>query len=264
MPQLRQLDLRALASKAQNVGILSSREKSSYLKTIWHELKEIFNYFPIVWRSKRILFSEGYYGFDVYSLFAFRQPTGIDVHSNFLTNEALNSKMFSFDWSPQVDRKYKLNFIGNRNPSERTKINKLVKASLEENEQFKEALVWIEYGNEPDKPRGVTPQDFIYYLEESDFTLCPPGYSQVTHRVMEALIKGSIPILCENDLPLYDVELEDGVNCIAVRENSWDVAIETALRLEFEKVKKIRENILAMKNTFLSEKAFSTRLQIKT
>ena len=83
-------------------------------------------------------------------------------------------------------------------------------------------------------------------LTRSDFTLCPPGYSLVTHRPMEALLRGSIPVFNVNELDLYDIGLVDGVNCITVRDNRWDTAVGQLMDLNHDKLQKMRINIRDM------------------
>ena len=110
MSQLTQLDLKYIASHTRNIGIFSACRKSSYLRTLWHELQEAVKYFPVTSRSKCVLFHEGFYSLDFYSLIAPKKILGFEVHSNFLDDQFLNEKMFSFDWNPQQDRKFRLNF----------------------------------------------------------------------------------------------------------------------------------------------------------
>ncbi|MDV3351379.1 exostosin family protein [Leptothoe sp. LEGE 181152] len=269
MSELRQFNLKALANQTQNIGIISNCRKSSYPRTLWYELKETLKYFPLISKSKRIFFLEGYHTLDIYSLIATKKLIGFDVHSNFLIDEDLNRKMFSFDWSPQAYRKYKFNFIGNRKPAPRTQILQRIKARLDEWKKIPDkglenkGLLWIEYGDDPSKPRGLPPQEFINCLEESDFTLCPPGYSKLTHRVIEALVKGSIPILHEDELALYDIDLKDGVNCISVKSENWTQALDIAMGMSHSEVSLMRNKILSMQDDYLSERAFSSKLRQK-
>ncbi len=269
MPEINNLNLAPILSNAHKIGIISPCPQLSYPKTIWRQLKEIAKYFPVTSKCKRAILPAGFYEFDLYRMIAKKEYLGIDVHSNFLINEDLNKAMFAFEWSPQAKRKYKFNFIGNRNPSQRIQILELIKASLDtlQKKQIKgfdnSDCVWIEYGDEPGTPRGVPPLKFMEYLVESDFTLCPLGYSKLTHRVIEALVKGSIPLLNEAELSLYDIDLKDGVNCIAVKDGNWDQALERAVRMPTSEIHKIRTQIKSMENSFLSEEAFSNSLRRK-
>lgn len=80
---------------------------------------------------------------------------------------------------------------------------------------------------------------------------------------MEALIRGSIPILHENELELYDINLQDQVNCLAVKNGDWSKAIEEAVNMPLDQIIQIRSNILAMKDEYLSDAACSKRLGAK-
>jgi hypothetical protein len=93
-----------------------------------------------------------------------------------------------------------------------------------------------------DKPAALPPTEFVRILTDSDFTLAPLGYSLVTHRPIEALLRGSIPVLHACELDLYDLGLADGVNCIAVRRDAWPAAIERIMAMSDAEVLRMREN----------------------
>jgi len=238
-PNFSKQKLMERAQSSKHIALYSQVRKLSYLRNIWHQLKEFIKLFPISSRLDKIFLVDGFYQFDFYSAIARKELVGIDVHSNFLENAELSEKMFAFNWQPQATRKYKFNFIGNRNPTWRTEIINHIKEELEEqkipvitNTEFEtdfSSILWIEYGDEPRAKRGVAPQEYIKCLLSSDFTLSPPGYGRLTHRTVEALILGSIPILHEDELEIYDLGLKDGYNCIAVknRSNSKNYSNET-------------------------------------
>jgi hypothetical protein len=258
------------ARHARQIGLLSSCSKPSYVKAIGGQLKEIVKYLPIALKAKRVFLIDGFYKFDLYGLYAKRLLTGYDVHSNFLGSDELHHKMFAFAWRPEALRKYKLNFIGNRNPQHRTELIASVKSHLtsqgllSNQEDYSDSkLVWIEYGDSAGEKRGVESTEYIHLLSESDFTLSPPGYIKMTHRTIEALVQGSIPVLHENELGLYDIDLRNRVNCLTVKNQDWVAATKTIMTISQEEVIYMRSNILAMRDKFLSDEAFSRRLQTK-
>ena len=75
------------------------------------------------------------------------------------------------------------------------------------------------------------------------FTLCPPGYSLITHRLVESLLRGSIPILNENELDIYNLGLEDGVNCISASPENWQETIKRCFNMSEDEIVAIRKNI---------------------
>jgi hypothetical protein len=72
---------------------------------------------------------------------------------------------------------------------------------------------WHEYGGwESSVPRGIEPMDYVQVLSDMDFCLSPPGWDWYTHRTVEALVRGSIPVI--EDPQVYGLDLADGENCI--------------------------------------------------
>lgn len=263
-------ELLKCARAAKQIGLLSSCGKPPYVKALWGQFKEIIRYFPVSLRAKRVFLVDGFYSIDLYGLYARRFFTGYDVHSNFLGKTELHAKMFGFEWRPGAIRKYKLNFIGNRNPQQRTEIISEIKAYLvsqglpvTDRHDATSDLLWIEYGDDPGEQRGVEASTYIDLLSESDFTLSPPGYVKMTHRTIEALVRGSIPVLHEDELELYDIDLRDRINCLVVKNQDWVTAVETLIAMPQEEVVHLRSNILAMREQYLSDEAFSQRLQAK-
>jgi hypothetical protein len=108
-------------------------------------------------------------------------------------------------------------------------------------------MFWCEYSDA--EPGGLTPVQFVQTLTQSDFTLCPRGYSLVTHRPLEALLRGSIPVLDAGELDLYGVDLVDGRNCIAVGEAGWPAAVERIKALRDDEVAAMRRHVHAMRDS---------------
>lgn len=272
-PNPSQPDLKQCAKNAQHLGLFSGIGKGSYLKNNRQQIKEFIKLFPLSLQLDKVFLGDGFYELDFYSAIGQRELIGIDVHSNFLENQELYQELFAFQWQPKTSRKYKLNFIGNRNPNWRTEIINQIKHELEkqkisvltatELEANFSNILWIEYGDDPGEKRGVSPQQYIKCLLNSDFTLSPPGYSRLTHRLVEALVLGSIPVLHEDELEIYDLSLKDHYNCIAVKNRNWIEAIQKIMGMKQGKIEEMRHNILAMKDTFLKDEAFCRRLRTK-
>ncbi|TVP61464.1 MAG: hypothetical protein EA343_14105 [Nodularia sp. (in: Bacteria)] len=238
------------------------------------QVKKFIKYFPVSLNFQTVIFVNGLPEFDLYKFLTKRYVLGFDVHSKFLEDKNLSNMMFCFDWNPQTSRKYKLNFLGNILPIERTEILKQIKLYLNLNPELINSInsiknsnfecVWIEYGNNPAiKSQSLSSIEYINCLSNSDFTLCPPGYNKVTHRVVEALVRGSIPVINRGELQLYDMCLEDGINCIAVDEGNWISSIERLLNISADELTKMRLNILEMKDKHLLPNIFAKKLRKK-
>jgi hypothetical protein len=89
------------------------------------------------------------------------------------------------------------------------------------------------------------------------------GYSLVTHRPIEALLRGSIPVISADDLDLYGIELKDGTNCIAVSDGDWPAAIQRLARMEENEIIGMRSNIYSMFDDHLNYEALSKRMRTR-
>jgi len=78
---------------------------------------------------------------------------------------------------------------------------------------------------------------------------------------MEALLRGSIPILSASELDLYDIGLEDGVNCIAVPDGRWQETVASLARIDEHKVIEMRRNVFAMLGDRLGYEVSSERMR---
>jgi hypothetical protein len=117
--------------------------------------------------------------------------------------------------------------------------------------------VWIEYGDD-EHHKALTSEQFISTLGEMDFCICPTGWARWTHRVIESLCRGAIPIL--QDTHLYGLGLVDGVNCILVKNNDWFDTVKQALNLPISTLEEMRRNVLALR-AMLVPSAASHRFQ---
>ncbi len=262
LPSLSRDEFLRCAKISPRISIIAYSHSFSYTKTLLQEIKHLIKYFPGILKVKQIFFIDDYYNLDIFNLWSKKYFLGFDVHSNFWVNQDLKNALFDFNWETEKRRIYKLNFIGNRSPAFRKQIIESVKTYLK-NSLCEEPILWIEYGDEPGEKRGVSPREYMNYLSESDFTLCPPGYAKITHRVIEALVRGSIPILHKEELRLYDMNLEDNLNCIAVHNRDWIGAIKRAMSLNQSEIRQMRYSILSMKDDYLAAESFSRRLITK-
>ena len=107
--------------------------------------------------------------------------------------------------------------------------------------------VWVEYGNhESSGPRGLEPMEYMALLADMDFCISPPGWGlNWTHRTVEALVRGAIPII--EDPQLYSLGLRDGETCLLVKNNDWAEATRRALAMPAAEVLRMRRLVLALR-----------------
>lgn len=166
------------------------------------------------------------------------------VHPQLFCKERL-PEVFG-DFSIDEKRSFSIGFIGNRNPPERVRVLHDCRHVID---QMGAHSMWIEYGDE-EHHSALAPDKYIEALGQMDFCICPAGWGgNWTHRVVECLCRGAIPILPNPHL--YGLGLLDSVTCLIVRDNNWRGAASTALHLPTEKIRQMRRNILILRETLL-------------
>jgi hypothetical protein len=247
-PQLRlhrdALDL--LAPRAARLTAVSAGDRSRSLRQAiriqWQEWRWYGRWFSKV---KRVAYKDGHYPLDWLGLFRSRRVVGFDAHSKFLQDESLFNAIHARDWQSDTPRPLRANFLGSRDPAVRSRILDSVESYFMPSDAGAgQRMAWHAYSDA--QPAALSPEAFLQVLSESDFTLSPPGYSRVTHRPVEALLRGSIPVLNADELDLYDLGLADGVNCIAVPPGGWPAAMDRIVRMSATRITGMRRNIQAM------------------
>jgi hypothetical protein len=263
---IRHVDL--LAARARMISVITAGDRSrpwrEAMKLQWSEARRLVRYASKV---DRVLYKDGFHSHDLIGLSKPRHNLGFDVHSQFLHDDGLRHAMHARDWIPGERRPILVNFLGCRDPAVRERVlQQLRPYARARNEvelllETSKTTFWHEY---PDAdPVGIAPQEFVKVLTQSDFTLCPRGYSLVTHRPMEALLRGSIPVLSADELDLYGIQLEDGKNCIGVPAGRWSEAMHRIARIGEDEVIRMRGNILAMFDGQLRYEAVATGMRMR-
>ena len=231
-----------------SAGVRSKFWRTAY-KLQWKELKAFKKW---ITRIDRIVYKDGFHYFDLYTLIKARRVLGFDVHSGFMDEKEKFDYIQKQDWEIEAPRKYCINFMGSQDPDRRTRVLDSIRPFFLESDKANalKKNIWREFSDE--KPNALEPMEFVDILSNSDFTLCPPGYSLITHRLIESLLRGSIPILNEDELDIYDLDLKDGVNCIAAASENWEATIKRCFSLTENDLIKIRRNIHSLvKNRIL-------------
>jgi hypothetical protein len=71
------------------------------------------------------------------------------------------------------------------------------------------------------------------------------------------MARGSIPVL--EDPEVYGLGFVDGENCIVARKDDWGEAVRRVLSLDAAEVRRIRGNVLAVRETYLLPDRASAR-----
>jgi len=182
------------------------------------------------------------------------------LHPHYFAPEALNDAFSAVKSGER--RRFRLGFLGNRQPPTRAaqlaqcqqaidEAGVTVIGSNLEHLDSPNKAVWVEYGgSESAGPHGLDPSAYLRILAEMDFCISPPGWDGYSHRTVEAIVRGSVPILAE---PLaYDLGLRDGENCILVRDGDWLEATRRALGIPQSEVMRLRSSVLALREKRLS------------
>lgn len=197
------------------------------------------------------------------------------VHPHYFLDGDLSKRIFSPIQETSSFRVYKFSFMGNKEPLERSLVLEKVFREIEKikniiiinqftsevsgNYKGRTLALWIAYDYK-DFSSSLAPAKYIDAMEISDFSICPRGHGgNWTHRVVESLLRGAIPILADPEQ--YNVGLEDMKNCIVVKNEMWAEAIERADKLCIHEIIEMRKNIISLRNNFLLPDILAARLR---
>jgi hypothetical protein len=256
-----------LASRARKITLITAGDRSrtwrTAMKLQWQEALVLRRYARKV---DRVLYKDGFYASDLLGLLKTRNTVGFDTHSQFLHDRRMFETIHARDWRPDTTRPVLASFLGSRDPAVREHILASVRSLFRSDAPVAtrgnaKKMYWHEYSDAA--PNGLAPEDFVKLLTESDFSLCPRGYSLVTHRPIEALLRGSIPVLASDELDLYGVDLEDGTNCIGVSDGRWTESVERVLAMDESSIVSMRSRIHAMFDAKLDYAAIAERIRLR-
>ena len=257
-----------LSRRTNKLSIITVGDrKSPYRQACMKQWHEILWYGRKLFQADRVVYKDGFYPVDLFGLFLPRRVTGFDVHSKFLHDQDAYRLIHSADWESGKERPILANFLGCRDPMRRARIVDSVrpfffdKDGTTPNEVSGKKMYWHEYSDARPSALGLT--DYLDILSDSDFTLCPPGYSLVTHRPLEAMLRGSIPVINSNELDLYDIGLKDGLNCISAAPDNWPSAMERIYHMKEDRILAMRQNLFEMIPDILDYSASSRQMRIR-
>lgn len=108
-------------------------------------------------------------------------------------------------------------------------------------------ILWAPFSAESGV-EGVS--DYLDALDSSVFSLCLPGYHGTTMRVLESILRGSIPVLSRHEVRHYGLPLVDGSNCLMVDEGKWVETVERICCLRTEAVQTMQINLEKLRESY--------------
>jgi hypothetical protein len=156
----------------------------------------------------------------------------------------------------QTERPYLFNFLGSHGGPRAPIIDRLESSlqisgggAQQVNLGGKDVrVVW--HADRPGSTRARPLNEYFDTLRHSFFTLCLPGCTVITHRVLEAIHCGSIPVLSKESAPEYLLPLEHGRNCLLVTNDDWASALGALSALDQKQVLEMQN---AVKNLARNE-----------
>ncbi len=231
-------------------------------------LKDYIRSFPACLKAQAILIRESPEIFNPFPFIPRAIYQKINIHPQYIRKSLTGELNFFLPAPPpESPRPYRFVFVGNYNPPERQAELARIEAYFSELEgtQFvrnyepgqhfppadKTRIVWNSYGD-GDKIRGLPGNHYRLAHEESDFSICPLGWGRSwTHRTVESLLRGAIPIL--EDISRYNLGLEDEKNCLEVRDGDWLAAIQRACLKTPAEIVTMRRNLIPLRTVLLPD-----------
>jgi len=245
----------------------TNAHESTFYLNLRMELAAVYRYARFLFSFRNIIVRCGRLKWRPTGLFACAAYEFFFPHPIFLRDPELRAEMYDAKWIPETRRPIRLIFGGASHPDVRKRILDRAKIALklrhdivffnkygdfiQAPSKIADGRKWILWAaRDNDDPHNVNwteradivpPARWPKTLQLVDFSLSPPGDERKTHRVIESLMQGVIPII---DCPdLYEVGLQDGVNCIVVQRNDWEGAVNRALDCDVETIVRMRRAI---------------------
>jgi hypothetical protein len=264
---------------------ISTAPKVASWNSSWHEadaLRNLRSELTILWRYRRVLPStdavvmhNGRIRMRPTALFSRPHIQGAFVHPLYLFRPDYREAMFGTPWRPETRRAARVLFSGDAGSPRRRALVAEIGAWLDRRpgvrmhrsydacaEATKDApdgsaldIFWL--ATLPGQTQMIPMLQWPAMLRACDFCFCPPGYEQKSHRVVECLLQGAIPVVhCPEE---YDLGLVDGENCIVVRRGDWRRGVEWALTASPDHVLRMRKAVGRLARDHLHERGMAQR-----
>jgi hypothetical protein len=248
--------------KTNDLALVYSNAKGEAAFRMATELK-ILSRWPSLFRTSRFTTDDFHPQSSVFSLFARGSYFGATFRQPALCDEALLGLLLS-PFDPMAPRQHFAAFIGSYQPASRSRVVDTLVSEFQQHPDvvlldggsqlvsgFGKKTVFWHLSEIPDQPLRLDFRDYLYVLEQTDFSFCLPGYVGTTNRTVEALCRGSIPVLPYEERRRYDLPLQDGKNCIFVKSSRWVDSFRRIKSLEDSQILKIRKEVAILRNSFL-------------
>lgn len=267
--------LKKWLSYSQDSVLLGRAIHRHYWGNLKFELRTTTKYFGLIRKFKHILYEDTPYFPSVFSLWMKQGYFGAVPFTEFICNKEKWNDLFS---GQQFCNKRSLivNFQGCLLPDSRKDIIESILANGTKDFTFCKSLnldkhhsnYFLLIADDPNSPiqRHREHNEFIKILDQSYFTLCPPGYSGTTARVIEAIIRGSIPVLTQEELKFYDLPLIDEKNCILVKGYSskvWIKKVNMIKDFPEDKITAMQKEVTTLFYKYLSSENIKMRMAKK-
>ena len=261
------LRLARLARHTTSMGAITTSRRNR--PAPWRQVSqliELLAHRPLTSRIDSIGYVDDWRENDGYHRLGRRYRLGTTVHPKIHRNQKLSALAFESPLHVDGRRRYLWSFMGRGAPARRERILRRLMEAPEISGQHPlrhaEAF-WRIYGSGFPETEGMITRDYLHLLRDSDFALCPPGAKRTTHRVVEALVCGSVPVLHADDLVLYEIGLRDGENCIAVEGEDWVAALHRIAGMHVDQKTGMRSRIEQLRARHLMPKAWALDLRAR-
>jgi hypothetical protein len=175
------------------------------------------------------------------------------LHPQYFLPEELSNAFGAVKRAEQ--RRFRLGFLGGQQPPRRSAQLAQCRQAIDEagitivrsnfgSSEGANKAAWLEIGGS-ETTVAVDPSEYLHILADMDFCVSPPGWGRYSHRTVEAIVRGAVPIL--SDASAYDLDLRDGENCIIVSDGNWREATRRALVMSQSEVVRLRNSVLALR-----------------
>jgi hypothetical protein len=232
-------------------------------------------YWPFLVHAQTVVMSMGRLHMRPTAIFSKTTTQGYFVRPDYLSDMMLRREIFESVWNPAAPRKFHVLFSGAMSGvPDRVRIAKQIPEQIND---ARNVVLITEYDSSeplqldassdaklvlwlptwPGQRHQITQEQWQATLRNCNFCVCPPGGERKTHRVIESLLQGAIPIL--DCLDEYDIGLKHGVHCLVVRNGDWAGAIRQAILCEMTKIVEMRDAIRVLVQRHLNEEAMAKR-----
>lgn len=254
---------RKIADAATPITLSAPSFNSNPLRRLKMSAGYIWRFRHLLKTRPRMIFVEFQRRFNLLSRCASSiSKFGVDLHHKFWIEPELKNLIFGNEWESDQVRRHKVNFVGRDAPSVRTNILNSIREMLRNGghsvaSSLESDCPWYCVGPSQD---GLDAKEYCSVMLHSEFALCPPGFAVWSHRVIEACMLGSIPVLPPEAAEVADIGLKDGIHCVIVENADWTKATKRMLDFSQDEIVLIRKNLKNLISSRLTQTRITDRI----